>query len=142
MNPYQNNNPYVNNGYPQRRPKANGDGLATAGMVLGILSIVTAMTFTIYPAFVFGSIAIVLALLSKGHAPKLASKAKISIICATAGIVFNSSVCVTTVQAVREHPELLDEALDNFEKQYGVSYGELMNMMLNGEEVPVNVNIE
>lgn len=139
MNPYQNNNPYVNNGYPPKRKEANGEGLAMAAMILGVLSAVMAVTLTIYPAFVFGSIAIVLALLSKGRAPKLVSKAKISIICATAGILFTGSVCVTTVQSVREHPELLEEALDNFEKQYGVSYGELMNMMLNGEEVPVNI---
>lgn len=139
MNPYQNNNPYVNNGYPLKRKEANGEGLAMAAMILGVLSAVMAVTLTIYPAFVFGSIAIVLALLSKGRAPKLVSKAKISIICATAGILFTGSVCVTTVQSVREHPELLEEALDNFEKQYGVSYGELMNMMLNGEEVPVNI---
>lgn len=137
MNPYQNNNPYINTGYPPPRRKASGDGLAMASMVLGILSAVTSMTFTIYPSLVFGSIGIVLALLSRGHAPKLASKAKISIICATAGILFTGSVCVTTIQAVHKHPELLEEALDNFEKQYGVSYDELMNMMLSGEEIPV-----
>ena len=137
MDPYQNNNPYVNNGYPPLRPKPSGEGLATAAMVLGVLSVVTAVTFTIYPSLILGSIGIVLALLSKGRAPKLVSKAKISIICATAGILFTGSVFVTTIQTVHEHPELLEEALDNFEKQYGMSYEELINMMLNGEELPV-----
>ncbi len=137
MNPYENNNPYINNGYPPPRPKAGGEGLAMAAMVLGVLSIVTAFTFTIYPSLVLGSIGIVLALLSKGRAPKLASKAKISIICATAGILFTGSLFASTMVAVYKNPELLEEAMDNFEEQYGVSYEELMHMMLSGDDIPV-----
>lgn len=137
MNPYQNQNPYVNNNYSSPRPRANGEGLAMAALVLGVLSIVTAFTLTIYPSLVLGSISIVLALLSKGRAPKLASKAKISVICATAGILFTGALFVSTLFAVSRNPSLLQEALDNFEAQYGVSYEELMQMMLTGEDIPV-----
>lgn len=137
MNPYQNQNPYVNNNYPPPRPRANGDGLAMAAMVLGVLAIITAFTFTIYPSLVFGSIGIVLALLSKGRAPKLASRAKISVICATAGILFSGALFVSTLLAVSRNPALLQEAMDNFEEQYGVSYEELMQMMINGEDLPI-----
>ena len=134
---FQPNNPYTNNGYPPPPPKPSGDGLAMAAMVLGILSIVTAMTFTIYPSLILGSIGIVLALLSKGRAPKLVSKAKIGATCAIAGILLTGSIFVSTAKAVHDNPELLEQALDNFEKQYGVSYEELINTMINGSELPV-----
>ncbi|MCM1122436.1 MAG: hypothetical protein NC416_07630 [Eubacterium sp.] len=132
-----NNNPYINNGYPPAPARPRGDGLATAAMALGILSAVTAMTLTIYPSLVFGSIGIVLALLSKGCAPKLISRAKIGVICAIAGILFTGAIFFTTVKMVYDNPAILEQALDNFEKEYGVSYEELINSMLNGGELPV-----
>lgn len=135
---YQQNNPYTNNGYPRTPLRPSGDGLATAAMILGILSIVTAMTFTIYPSLVLGSIGIVLALLSKGRSPKLITKARIGTTCAIAGILFTGSFFITTVKAFHDNPELLEQALDNFEKQYGMSYEELINTMLNGGELPLN----
>lgn len=134
----QQNNPYTNNGYPPTPAKPSGDGLATAAMILGILSIVTAMTFTVYPALILGSIGIVLALLSKGRAPKLISKAKIGSTCAMAGILFSGLVCVTMIKMVHDDPALLEQALDNFEQQYGISYEELINSMFNGGELPTN----
>lgn len=135
---FQQNNPYTNNGYPPTPSRPNGDGLATAAMILGVLSIVTAMTFTIYPSLILGSIGIVLALLSKGRAPKLISKAKIGSTCAIAGILLTGLVCVTMIKLVHDDPTLLEQALDNFEQQYGISYEELMHIMLNGGEFPTN----
>lgn len=135
---FQQNNPYTNNGYPPAPSRPSGDGLATAAMILGILSIVTAMTFTIYPSLILGSIGIVLALLSKGRAPKLVSKAKIGTTCAMAGILFTGLVCVAMIKMVHDDPVILEQALDNIEQQYGVSYKELINTMLTGGELPVN----
>lgn len=135
---FQQNNPYTNNGYPPTPFRPSGDGLATAAMILGILSIITAMTFTIYPSLILGSIGIVLALLSKGRAPKLVSKAKIGTTCAIAGILFTGLTGVTMIKMVHDDPALLEQVLDNFEQQYGVSYEELINTMLTGGELPAN----
>lgn len=135
---FQQNNPYTNNGYPPTPSRPNGDSLATAAMILGILSIVTAMTFTIYPSLVLGSIGIVLALLSKGRAPKLVSKAKIGTTCAIAGILFTGLAGVAMIKMVHDDPALLEQVLDDFEQQYGVSYEELINTMLTGGELPAN----
>lgn len=135
---FQPNNPYTNSGYPRTPSRPNGDGLAMAAMILGILSVATAMTFTVYPSFILGSIGIVLALLSKGRSPKLISKARIGATCAIAGILFTGSFFITTVKAVHDNPALLEQALDNFEEQYGMSYEELINTMLNGGELPTD----
>ncbi|MDE6844478.1 MAG: hypothetical protein K2J99_01745 [Lachnospiraceae bacterium] len=135
---FQPNNPYTNSGYPRTLSRPSGDGLATAAMILGILSVVTAMSLTVYLSMMFGSIGIVLALLSKGRAPKLISKARIGITCAVVGILFTGSYIITTTKCAYDNPELLEQALDNFEEQYGISYEELINTMLDGGELPTN----
>ena len=65
--PYHNHNPYnSNNGQNpnlrQNPAHISGDRLALAAMVLGILALASFLSMTIYPPFIFGSIAIVLAL--------------------------------------------------------------------------------
>ena len=79
-NPYE--NPYANMPYGiYKKPNY----METAALVLGVLSIVTCSC--IYGAFIFGGLAIVLALLSSGGKMKLGSKAKLAIILAIAGVI-------------------------------------------------------
>lgn len=66
-----------------------GRSLATASFVLGILSLITCLLFTVYLPFILGSIAILLALLSKGQSPRLAGRAKIGICLGLLGILLN-----------------------------------------------------
>ena len=87
---YNNNNPYTqqNNYYSNdqnqfiRNP---GQTLATASMILGLASIFT--LFTIYIPMICGSIAIVLALLSKGYGKKMLTTAKVGVGTAIGGII-------------------------------------------------------
>lgn len=136
---FQPDNPYTNRSYPSPS-KPGGDTLATAAMILGILAAVMCASFTLYPTFVLGSIGIVLALLSKGRALRSATKAKIGLVCATAGIVFNCLLIATTFQAVRTNPQILEKANELIEEQYGMTYEELINAILNGEEIPYPQN--
>ncbi len=89
-NPYtqQNNNPYPN-GQNQfiRNP---GQTLATISMVLGLASMFT--LFTVYIPLICGSIAIVLAILSKGYGKKMLSMAKIGIGTAIGGMALVISI--------------------------------------------------
>lgn len=131
QNPNNNYNGY-NNGYPNYGPGAYqrpftepGGSLASASMVLGIISIITSFTFTVYPAFVLGSIAIVLALLSKGRRPKLLSKAHAGIICAIAGLVLNTVIVVFCMVLLFTDPEVRAQVNKTFEKQYGMSFDEM-----------------
>lgn len=136
---YQNNNynQNSNNGYPyyersayQRSYVDPGGSFATASMVLGIISIITSITFTVYPAFILGSIAIVLALLSKGRRPKLLSKAHVGIICAITGIVLNTIIVTTCTVLLFTSPEVRAEVNKTFEKQYGISFDEMWEEMM------------
>lgn len=145
-NPNNNNNNYNpnNNGYnnPQgnypyydrnayQRPIAEpGSSFATASMILGIISIVLSFTFTVYPAFVMGSIAIVLALLSKGRRPKLLSKATAGVICATCGLVINTVIVAVCMVLLFTDPDVRAEVNKTFEKQYGMTFDEMWDEIM------------
>lgn len=132
---YQPYNPYTDRRAPApSRP--NGDTLATAAMILGILAIVLCFTFTLYPTFVLGSISVVLALLSRGKAMRPAAKAKIGMVCAIAGIIANCSLIATTFRAIQTDPQVLERANQLIEEQYGMTYEEIIHAIINGEEIP------
>lgn len=130
-NPNNSSNGY-NNGYPyygrsayQMPYSEPGSSFASASMVLGIISIITSFTFTVYPAFVLGSIAITLALLSKGRRPKLLSKAHVGVVCGIAGLVINTAIVTCSMVLLFTNPDVKAEVNKTFEKQYGMSFDEM-----------------
>lgn len=134
---------YNNNGYPYYNRNAYqlpcaepGSSLANAAMVLGIVSIVSCFTFTVYPAFILGSIAIVLALLSKGTRPKLFSKAKTGILCAVIGLSINTVLVTSCMFLLFTSPEVRREVNKTFERQYGVSFDEIMDDIMENNGYP------
>ena len=146
-NPY-NNNPYNNNPYsngnPYETPNAgrypsgvSGDRLASAAMITGILALATFISMTIYPPFVFGSIAIVLALLSRGRVTKMNGKAKAGIICATIGLIANCALCGTSFYMLYTNPQIMNQVNEIFETQYGLSYEEMLKMILEDGSISV-----
>ena len=139
--PYSNNNSYNNSPYNTQssyRPNtgASGDRLASAAMVMGIFTLATFVSMTIYPPFIFGAVGIVLALLSKGRSPRLHVKAKAGIICATIGLIANCALCTTSLYMLYTKPEIMEQVNDIFEKQYGMSYDEMLEMILDNGNTP------
>ena len=126
-NPYNQNNSTTDNnpyGYQYTPPvRIPGNGFANAAMILGIISIVTAIMLTLYFPFALGSLAILFALLSKGRAPKMQGRAKAGIICGTIGLAINISIFVSSICFVLSNPDLLIESAqmydDMFEQMYG-----------------------
>lgn len=129
-NPYGNGNPYGNPGRGRYPNVISGERLASAAMIMGILTLATFISMTIYPPFVFGSIAIVLALLSRGRIPKMGTKARAGIICATIGLIANCALCGTSIYMLYTKPEIMEQVNDLFENQYGMSYEEMLRMIL------------
>lgn len=143
---YQNGNPYVNNNgynynnngynpnygryaYPMRVSEP-GSKLANAAKILGIVSIVTFFTFSVYPAFITGSIAIVLALLSKGRRTKLLSNARIGIICAVIGIVANAMMITGFTVRFYTDDDFRAYVNQKVEEQYGQSLDEMLEEIM------------
>lgn len=131
-NPYDSNNyPHYNRGVYQLPVAEPGSSLAKAAMVLGIIAIASCFTMTIYPAYILGSIAIVLALLSKGRRPKLFSNAKTGIICAVSGLAINTLLIAFIMYLLFTSPYIREI----FEDQYGITFDEMMEEIMEGNDI-------
>ena len=125
---YNNNdNPYTqqNNQYYSQNPKPGiqnpGQTMATIAMALGLASLFC--IFTVYLPMIFGSIAIILAILSKGYGKKMLVTAKIGVGTAIGGlsmvVVLIASVftlLMTNSDILIDQGRQLDE---QFERQTG-----------------------
>ncbi|MDD6810540.1 MAG: hypothetical protein PUD93_01535 [Lachnospiraceae bacterium] len=125
QNPY-NQNPYYNRNAYRMPAVEPGSSLYTAAFILGIIAIFCCFTFTVYPAFILGSIAIILALLSKGRNAKMNSKASVGIICATAALVLNTLIVTYSMTMVFTDPETRQQLNETCEEMYGVSFDEML----------------
>ena len=141
---YQPQNPQGSpNGYPPYPPyppygapmqpylgKPKGDGMATASLILGIITLASMLVLQFTIPFVLGGVGIVLAILSRGSAKHLIGKAKAGLICCIAGLSLDIVLCVSAVCLVLAlphlSPEFQEEVNKACEEQYGVSYDEMM----------------
>lgn len=114
-------------------PRPKGDRLATASLTLGIITLVSLVLFQITVPFLLGGIGIILAILSKGGARKMAGKAKAGMACCITGLCADIAFCAFSVWLVfaipTVAPELIDELNKVCEEQYGVSYDEMMDQI-------------
>ena len=127
-------------GYPYPPSyKMPGKSLATASMILGIISILSTILMTLYIPMILGSIAIVLAILSKGSKNNMPGQATAGIVCGAGGLVVNVGIFTAALVFVFSHPEILQETArtyDTFlEQYYGESteemFGQSMEDMIN-----------
>lgn len=72
-------------------PRQKGEGMATAAMVLGIISLIGLALLQLYLPLLLGGVGIILAILSRGSAKKVAGRAKAGMICCII------SLCVSIV---------------------------------------------
>lgn len=110
-------------------PKPKGFGMATASMVLGIISLSSLLLLRMAIPFLLSGIAIILAILSRGG-QKHAWQGKGRIICSISGLCLDIVLCVFSVWLVfslpKVAPSLVDEMNKVCEEQYGISYDEMM----------------
>lgn len=132
-NGYHNQYPYYGRNAYQIPVAEPGSNLAKAAMICGILSIIFCLTFTVYPAFVLGSVAVILALLSKGRRNKLFSQARTGIICAVIGLVMNAVILTSSLAYVFTNPEGREEFNRQWERIYGEPFDDMMKDMLENE---------
>ena len=102
----------VNFNRQYRPPAQPQDAMTTAAIVLSVIAIAT--TCCIYASLVCGSLAIILALLSRGDKKKLTPQGKLAVMTASAAIVI--AVVATVILfavTIREYG-----SLENFMKAY------------------------
>lgn len=136
-NPYGNGNPY-NNGGPYGRAYTpivtpqKGSGMATAAMILGIISLISLLLLRVYIPFLIGGIGIILAILSRGR-DRMSGRAKAGIICCITSLVLDVALCALSVYLLFALPDIMPEMMDDVDKiceqQYGMSYEEFMDQI-------------
>lgn len=116
------NTPY---GYQYSPPyTVPGQKLANAAMVLGIISVLSTILMTVYIPMILGSIAIILAILSKGLKSHMTGQAMTGLICGVGGLIMNLGILISTLMFIFSHPELLQEAAKTYDAQFEAIYGE------------------
>ena len=107
---------------PAEAPQSNG--MATAGMVVGIISAALLVVFCApYIAVVVGVIGLILSLLGMKKAKQLngagAGKAKVGLICSLAGIVIGIVELIILVAAAKTFTEKTLDGMQKAMEQYG-----------------------
>ena len=134
----QNGNGYNNyNGYNQYR--LPGAGFITASYIMGILTIVTTILCTVYLPYVFGSLSILFALLSRGNAKKMAQRASFGMRSAIVGLIMNTALIVTCVTLVFTNPQMRQQLNNTMKQVYGRTFDEIMQDIENGKDPGISI---
>lgn len=111
-------------------PRIKGQSMATASMVLGIVTLSSFVFLQLSLPFLLGGIGIILAILSRGKAKQMIGRAKAGMICCITGLCLDVALCTFGVWLMFAlpsiSPELTEEVNKMCEQQYGVSYDEMM----------------
>ena len=121
--PWQNGNSGVPPYYapPTRHP---GSAFATASLVLGIITILSAFTGTVFPPLVCGGLSIILALLSKGNDRVMLPNAKVGVLTGILGLILNVLVVAGAFLLLFTEPELKEDFHRQLNQYYEYFYGE------------------
>lgn len=95
--------------------------LEKVALVFGVVAIGSTMIIPVFCPLFFGSIAIVMAFLSKGYDVRMALHAKIGTALATVAIVLNISLLVGSVMLYLYVPEYKQQINQMYEQIYGES---------------------
>lgn len=114
---------------PQPEPP---NALARASKIIGIVAVLSVFSFTVYPAIVLGSLAIILALLSRGASLKLHPSAKTGIQTSAIAIGINVALVSVIFIIVFANPNFEEDFNNMWERIYGMPYDEMMEGIENG----------
>jgi hypothetical protein len=112
----------------QMNSRANG--FATASMVLGVCAILSAITMTIIPPMILGSLSIILGLLSRGDQKFPHNVALAGIITGACALIINIGIFVFSYQMIFQDPETTqlywDTMNESYEQMLGISLDDLL----------------
>ncbi len=111
-------------------PFAKPNGFTTASLVLGILAFVSVFSMTVLPPLIFGSLSILLGILSRGDQKRLHSRALAGVIVSASALAINLGLCAFSFYVVFSDPAVTNQYWDmvneTYEQMLGVSLEELL----------------
>lgn len=115
--------------YRTPAPYRKSNGFATASLVFGIIAFVSAFSMTILPPLIFGSLSIILGILSRGD-QKLHSRALAGVITGAAALVLNLAICIFSFYMVFSNPDATKQywnmVNETYEQMLGMSLDEIL----------------
>lgn len=115
-----NNNQYYGGVNPSFRNP--GITMASVSLFCGIASFFSMMT--VFLPVVFGGLAILFALLSKGYGRKMITQAKIGLICGIGGFCITGALFVSSLSMLLRNPDILLEIGKQYDAAVEQMYGE------------------
>lgn len=130
-----NNSPYREQDGFERKPispQAESNGMAKASKICGIISVVSIITLMIYPAIILGSVAIILALLSRGKEKRLPDKARTGLTTGIVAIVVNIVVVGGAVAILFSDGAYKQQLNSMCAEMYGQTFDDMINDAMDG----------
>lgn len=125
-------NGYQQNASPYRSPvpRRKPTGFATASLVLGIIAFLSVFSMTVLPPLVFGSLSIILGILSRGNQKRPGNRALGGIVISASALVINLAICIFSFYIVFSDPsatnQYWDMVNDTYEQMLGVSLEDIL----------------
>lgn len=123
-------NPYQQNYHEQQpfepHPMKRTNMFETISMVLAILGLLCCTCF--YGAYIFGALAILFALLSRGGQMQLSANAKFGLIAGIIAIILTTVVTIGAFIIAWEQYGSLEGIIQEYCNLYGLDYNEFMEM--------------
>lgn len=108
----------------QYNPSFQNPGLtmATVSLFLGLAALFS--TLTVFVPIIFGGMAIVFAILSKGYGKKMLTQAKIGLACGLAGFGITIGIVAYSVITIFINPDILIQIGQQYDTTYESMYGQ------------------
>lgn len=100
-----------------------GNSFSKYARTLGMLGLFSSFLSFFWFAFLFGSLAIILAVLSKGREKKLCKNAKIGMLSGISALVIQFSLIAFTLYSIIYIPEFREQFQSTFYEMYQQMYG-------------------
>lgn len=115
-----------------RTPIVPANAFAKASLTIGAIALVSVFTFTIFPAIILGSLALILALLSRGAELEFHKTAKNGILMSVLAMVINVVLVGGTCFLILGDTSIHDEINTTYEEMFGMSYDEILEGIMDG----------
>ena len=117
-------------------PDSNTLRFASFARTLGIISLICAVFGIVYAAFLAGGLAIILAVLSKGHGTSMISIARTGLITGCIAVFVELAVLTVGIYGILYIPEVREYFNTYYEAIYGQSLDESLDSLFYSIEIP------
>ena len=115
-----------------KEPIVPPNSFARASMVLAGIALVSVFTFTIFPAIILGSLALILALLSRGAELKMHPSAKTATLLVTIALIADITIVGGSFGMIFGDNSTHDMLNETYEEIYGMTYDEILEGIMDG----------